>query len=115
MTPSELYDEIVSQRESCNALLAFKNARIAALLKEVAASEKDFQDLVEQYHENIQVLSSRMETQVSCCLLSHSNKACDDFIQVQTLESLVEEQRSKMEAAVDKERKEQMQQRDRVQ
>ena len=71
-------------------MLEKKNELIATLEEEVKESDTQYKTLVDDYHENIEVLSSRME------------------YQIQALESLVISERNKVEGAYEKQRKEQL-------
>ena len=71
-------------------MLEKKNELIATLEEEVKESDTQYKTLVDNYHENIEVLSSRME------------------YQIQALESLVISERNKVEGAYEKQRKEQL-------
>ena len=88
--PTELFAKILKQKSACNDLLEKKNELIATLEEEVRESDNQYKALMEDYHENIAVLSSRME------------------YQIQALENLVNSERNSVEDAYEKQRKEQL-------
>lgn len=60
----ELYSQILKQKDNCNVLLEKKNDLIALLEDEIKESDLQYKNLIDDYHENVTVLSSRMESQM---------------------------------------------------
>ena len=59
--PTQLFEEILAQKEMCNGLLRSKNNIIEMLESENRYVDEAFKGLVDEYHTNISVLSGRME------------------------------------------------------
>lgn len=59
--PTQLFEEILQQKEMCNKLLQSKNIIIELLEAESRAVDESYKALVEDYHTNMSVLSGRME------------------------------------------------------
>ena len=88
--PTELFAKILKQKAACNDLLEKKNELIATLEEEVKESDNEYKALIDDYHENIAVISSRME------------------YQIQALESLVNSERLEVERAYERQRREEL-------
>ena len=84
--PTELFADILKQKQACNGLLEKRNDLIATLEAEVRLSDAQYKTLVEEYHENVAVLASRMG------------------FQIQALEKLVRSERGKINEALARER-----------
>ncbi len=84
--PSELFAKILVQKDSCNFLLEKKNDLITELEGEVRNCDDQYKLLVDEYHENIAVMSTRMEEQI------------------QTLEAMVVTERGRLLEAAEKQR-----------
>ena len=62
--PVELYSRIMDQKKACNDTLKKRNDLIAILEDEIQDSDNQYKTLIEEYHENTNVLASRMEAQI---------------------------------------------------
>ena len=81
--PTQLFEDILAVKESCNDILRSKNQLIEMLEAENRLEDESYKELIEEYHTNISVLSGRMEYHV------HS------------FESLLENERHNLESAFD--------------
>lgn len=87
--PMDMHARILGQKRACEELLGKRDEIIAMLEQEIADSDSNFKILVEEFHDNVSVLGSRMEGQV------------------QALEHLVRTERSAMAEAFMEQRQEQ--------
>lgn len=62
--PTQLFEEILTQKEMCNQMLRSKNNLIEMLEGENRLVDESYKELIEEYHTNISVLSGRMEYHV---------------------------------------------------
>ena len=94
--PSDLFAQILSQKESCNSLLEQKNDLISVLEEEVRNCDDQYKLLVDEYHENVTVLATRMEEQI------------------QTLEAMIVAERAKLEGSSDRQLKDDVEGREEI-
>nr|XP_040564755.1 dynein regulatory complex protein 1-like [Lepeophtheirus salmonis] len=92
--PTELYHKIMEQNKACNELLGKRNDLIELLESEILDSDDQYKMLIGEFHENIEVLSSRMEQQV------------------QTLEKVIMLEWNRMEKVFEKQREVQLKRKD---
>ena len=59
--PTQLFEEILAQKELCNQVLRSKNNLIEMLEVENRVVDEGYKVLIGEYHTNISVLSGRME------------------------------------------------------
>ena len=59
--PTQLFEEILAQKELCNQVLRSKNNLIEMLEGENRVVDEGYKELIGEYHTNISVLSGRME------------------------------------------------------
>ena len=85
-SPTQLFEDILAVKESCNEILRSKNQLIEMLENENRLVDESYKELIEEYHTNISVLSGRMEYHV------HS------------FESLLENERTNLESAFDQQK-----------
>ena len=62
--PTQLFEDILAQKELCNQILKSKNNLIKMLEDENRTVDKSYKELIEEYHTNISVISGRMEYHV---------------------------------------------------
>ena len=84
--PTQLFEEILAQKELCNQVLRSKNNLIEMLEVENRVVDEGYKVLIGEYHTNISVLSGRMEYHV------HS------------FETLLENERKNLEGAYDQQK-----------
>ena len=85
-SPTQLFEDILAVKESCNEILRSKNQLIEMLEAENRSVDESYKELIEEYHTNISVLSGRMEYHV------HS------------FETLLENERKNLEGAYDQQK-----------
>ena len=59
--PTQLFEDILNQKEMCNEILRSKNQLIEMLEGENRQVDESYKELIGEYHTNISVLSGRME------------------------------------------------------
>ena len=59
--PTQLFEDILNQKEMCNEILRSKNELIEMLEGENRQVDESYKELIGEYHTNISVLSGRME------------------------------------------------------
>ena len=58
--PTQLFQDILAQKEMCNDILKSKNKLIEMLEAENRVVDESYKELIEEYHTNISVLSGRI-------------------------------------------------------
>ena len=58
--PTQLFEDILAQKEMCNDMLRSKNQLIEMLEGENRLVDESYKELIEEFHTNISVLSGRM-------------------------------------------------------
>ena len=89
--PTQLFEDILAQKEMCNEILRSKNHLIEMLESENRQVDESYKTLIEEYHTNISVLSGRME------------------FHIHSFENLLTNERKNLENAYDKQKSQKLQ------
>ena len=93
--PTDLFEDIIAQKNLCGELLSSKNNIIDLLEDEHCLADEAYRDLIGEFNKNINVMSSRMET--------HQKAIEETFsMEIKNLEKGFEKQKSVMLKETDK-------------